>query len=274
MSLSDILTLVISGFALVFSLASFVFTVLTGPRLKLLIGENIILSHAWNSALNVNANFTFFNGGATPGAIVELSGTISPVNGGKKVPIEWQAFLESRNIAGPAEKVRYRDVIQGHAGTIVVTSRAVGGVETKFVGMHTTEQLELSKGDYKLEFHGLIGPKLTARCKGTVILKITEQDAVLLLSKMYRADPSTLEIPRILTFTRQRPYRRSLVSRLLGSDQVFVSKPVAMPNIPSTTEIKPSESQRDLGSVVSGLPPLQEPSHTTLNKSNEDTQGV
>ena len=46
MSLNDILTLVISGFALVFSLVSFVYTVLMGPRLKVLIGEEILLSNA------------------------------------------------------------------------------------------------------------------------------------------------------------------------------------------------------------------------------------
>ena len=66
-----------------------------------------------NRALNLWINFTFFNEGATPGAVFELSGTILPVNGGKKVDIKWRSFLEDKNIAAPGEMVRYRIINLG-----------------------------------------------------------------------------------------------------------------------------------------------------------------
>ncbi len=216
----------------------------------MLIGEKILLWHArpdLNRALNLWINFTFFNEGATPGAVFELSGTILPVNGGKKVDIKWRSFLEDKNIAAPGEMVRYRIINLGEPSPITITSRAVGGVETRFISMQTTEQIELSKGDYKLVFRGLIGPKLAMRCKETLILKITEQDAALLLSKEYMAHSKTGDIPRFLTFIRQKPLRRNLISRLLGSNQKFVSEPVLMPNISPITEINPSEPQQGSG---------------------------
>lgn len=247
MSLNDILTLVISGLALVFSLVSFVYTVLMGPRLRILIGEKISLSHArpaLHHALNVNASFTFFNEGATPGVIFELSGTISSGSGGKAGDLIWRAFLESRNMAQPGEMVRYRNINLGEPGPIIVTGRAVGGVETKLISMQTTEQFELSQGDYKLVFRGLTGPKRGMRCKETVILKITEQDAALLLSKEYSADPVTGEIPHSLTLTRQKPSGRNVTSRFLRSAPVFVSQLVPISNGSPSAEDRTRELQQ------------------------------
>jgi hypothetical protein len=86
------------------------------------------------------------------------------------------------------------------------------------------------------------------RCKETLILRITEQDAALLLSKEYSADPVTGEIPHSLIFTRQRPSRMNLISRLRRSGQVFVSGLV--PNTPPGTENKIPAPQQDEKSAV------------------------
>jgi hypothetical protein len=219
----------------------------------MLIGEKNSLSHArpaLHHALNVNASFTFINEGATPGVILELSGSISSGSGGRSGDLKWRAFLESRNMAQPGEMVRYRNINLGEPSPIIVTSRAVGGVETKFISMQTTEQFELSKGDYKLVFRGLTGPKLAMRCKETVILKITEQDATLLLSKEYSADPVTGEIPHSLTFTRQKTPGRNLTSSFLRSAQVFVSQPLPIPNVSPSAENRSPELQQGSSQIT------------------------
>src|SRR5258708_21526471 len=95
MAVSDVLaliSLVVSAFAFLISFLTYVYTVALGPRLDILFGENIWLHYTEEYKLCVMSYFVFFNGGAQPGAIVKLSGTLAPTRQGMGTSMRWNLF--------------------------------------------------------------------------------------------------------------------------------------------------------------------------------------
>src|SRR5215467_4491152 len=179
MKSNDILTLVLSAFAFVVSLLTFTYTVARGPRLFMLLDQYIYLFYNEDQGLRIIAYFSFFNSGAQPGALVELTGTLSTTDRRKKVELRWVNFQETKNIAQPgAPAVLFRG-LTGLAQTIIVPGRAAGeGGIGRDILIATNEPFPLDGGGvYILDLKGLIGPRLTRWCKVCGNLKIAPTDA-------------------------------------------------------------------------------------------------
>src|SRR6266851_7714362 len=157
MSLNDILSLVIVLLFFVIAMLTFVYTIFTGPHLHLLIGQEIKLVYTRDKRLSIEADFAFFNGGAQPGALVELSGTISNTDGSKRANLRWERFLETRNIAEPGKATHFFVTAVSPAHPTIVPGRAAGtgGVEMG-IRLYTEETFVLeSRESYILELRGL-----------------------------------------------------------------------------------------------------------------------
>jgi hypothetical protein len=227
MSINEILALVIAGLAFVFSLISFVYTVLTGPRIKLLFGGEILLAYTAERELYILSGFVFFNQGAQPGAIVELAGTLSRVDSGEKIPLRWADFYENKFVE---EKGEFWYIPQGKPHTLVVSGRGVGGTETQSIGLQTRKLAEtglLQDGHYKLELMGLVGPGLRVWCKARATLYITEGHSSYLAQ--YCKPGKNGNILNYLYCRRDNESRESFVSS--GS------------NVPKAPEATPSKPQ-------------------------------
>ncbi len=146
------------------------YTVALGPRLKLLFGEELALHYSNDDVLYIWSNFAFFNEGAKPGAIVELAGTISFNN--RSEQLRWDSFVVNKNVREPGEVPLKLFHNEGQPETIVVTGR---GIETKGIQLSTDKPFVLTKGCYRLELQGLVGPKLTKWCKVETDLEITSE---------------------------------------------------------------------------------------------------
>ena len=210
MSSSDILSLVslfFSAFAFVVALLTYVYTVALGPRLKLLFGEELALHYSEDDVLYIWSNFAFFNEGAKPGAIVELVGAILSKN--RSEQLRWDSFVVNKNSRGPGEVPLKLFHNEGRPETVVVTGR---GIETKGIQLSTDKPFELTKGCYRLELQGLVGPKLTKWCKVEADLDITSE-GIDFLSRYGKVKKGTFG--HSLHMRRKKQPKQNFTSRLL-----------------------------------------------------------
>lgn len=243
MSVSDILSvisLVIAALAFVVAFLTFVYSITLGPRLSLLIGDVIELIYGPNLELNVVSDFTFFNGGAQPGAVVALSGSITTSDGSKKANLRWVSFGESINIAEPGKASDIFVTPESQPQTIVVSGRGVGGAETKKIFLGTSELFELYPTSYMLELKGMVGPKLTSWCKTKAHLEISKDDIAFMLEHS-RVDVSTGIAETSLPLARRELPKANLISRLSRpASLTFASLPLyttTSPYTPTTQQI-------------------------------------
>jgi hypothetical protein len=240
MSVSDILSaisLVVAALAFVIAFLTFVYTVTMGPRLSMLIGEDIQLLYGSNLELVVVSDFTFFNGGAQPGALVELSGTITTSDGSKKAILRWTGIGESKNIAEPGKGSDIFISLGSLPQTIVVTGRGVSGAETEKIYLGTSEPFELFPTNYVLALKGLVGPKLTRWCKAKANLEISKDDVEFMRNHTVQ-DASTGVAETSLLLVRKELPKGNLISGLARSaSPAFASLPgytTPSPYMPTT----------------------------------------
>lgn len=229
MSSSDLLSLVslvVSAFAFFVSLLTYVYTVALGPRLEILVGETIELHYTADYKLCMISYFAFFNGGAQSGAIVKVSGRISPTDRSRNATVYWDSFVEDKDIADTeskhAGKLWYST--ESTAYTLVVTGRGVGGTVAKRIGFITDEEYTLHPGKYVLELKGLVGPKLTRWCKAKGNLEISREDVQYLGREECREDAEG-NYQASLLLSRKEFSKRSWISGLFRLvDPTFISQ--------------------------------------------------
>mgnify|MGYP001279908665 CR=1 FL=1 len=177
MSVGDVVALV----SLAFTLLTYLYSIALWPRLKMLIDEDLWLSYfvdRHGEHLCLKSYFTFFNSGAQPGAIANILGTLSLIDGGvlaRTWDLRWNWFFEEDGVA----------TNQG-AHTFVVAGRGSGGTRSIQMNLLTDHQCAIVAGTYLLELRGLIGPGLTKWTILRVRFEIGEKEATLLTSEAYR----------------------------------------------------------------------------------------
>jgi hypothetical protein len=258
MTLNDMFTLFIAGLALLLSLATFVFTIVTGPRLNVLIGDVIMLHYSARFNLFVHSNFTFFNEGAQPGALVELSGTILTADKRRSEDLRWIGFEKNEYIEEPGKAYRLFTKPLVMPQTIIVSGRAAGGggAETMGICLVTLKPFELPvKADkdevesYRLKLRGLIGPKLRRWCTTEVILQISSDYAQFLRDECMASESGPYEHSLILRRQNDSESRKSWGARLLRPpSQVFVAlkstSTIPTPNVLPDPKIRLPDHER------------------------------
>jgi hypothetical protein len=245
MSFNDLLSLIIAILVFVIALLTFVYTIFTGPRLHMLIGQEIKLVYTRDKRLSIEADFAFFNGGAQPGALVELSGTISNTNSSKRATLRWERFLETRNIAEPGKATHFFVTAVSPAHPLIVPGRAAGtgGVEMG-IRLYTDKLFILESGEsYILELRGLEGPKLTRWCKASGKLEISQDNVDYLVQ--YGTMDETDRYQMGLILQRNPLSKRSLVSGLLQKPAIpdFIPRAGQRPQPATASPVKPSAPQ-------------------------------
>jgi len=137
MSVGDVIALV----SLAFTLLTYVYSIALWPRLKMLIDEDVWLSYfvdRHGEHLCLKSYFTFFNSGAQPGAIANLLGTLSVVDGSGTAirgDLRWNWFFEEDGVASN---------IGAH--TFVVAGRGSGGTKAIQMNLLTDQQWRIIPG--------------------------------------------------------------------------------------------------------------------------------
>jgi hypothetical protein len=236
MTINDILTLFLAGLAFLLSLVTFIFTIFTGPRLNILLGDVIMLHYSAEFHLFVHSSFTFFNGGAQPGALVQLSGTLfatdkNKVDKNKKEELRWIGFEKTAYVGEPGKTHQLLIEPLTMPQTVIVPGRASGGSGAETIGicLVTLKAFELPIGtdedaveSYQLRLRGLIGPKLRRWCTTEVTLQISSYYAQFLHNECVAIASGPHKHSLILR--RQDAVRKSLWARLLRpTSQVFAA---------------------------------------------------
>jgi hypothetical protein len=139
MSTSDMISfasLVFSGLAFFVAMLTFVYSVATGPRLRMLIGGDLWLFYSSDNKLVIETDCAFFNSGAQPGALLEFSGTLTSSDG-SKVPLHCTGLGGGRGVAAwhtPA----------GSPQPLIIPGRGVSGAETQRLFLITNVPFELA----------------------------------------------------------------------------------------------------------------------------------
>jgi hypothetical protein len=184
--LNSILTLTIAVLGLVVALFTYVLTVASNPRLSVVMGQRMHMHYTANKArLIVTTDYVFLNGGAQPGALIDLSGIILLADGGKQFPIAWERFEESKNVSGQGLQMGSSDLVR----PLIVPGRTggSGGVE-KTIRLYTPKdhpfELKKDAGEYSLKLTGVEGSKLARRYTVICRLHVKEHHARYLSGKM------------------------------------------------------------------------------------------
>ncbi len=151
MSTSDLLaliSLIVSALAFVTSLLTYVYTVALGPRLEILFGENIWLHYTEDYKLCIMSYFVFFNGGARPGAIVNLSGTLYPFPAGVETNIRWSLF--GKDIDIQPDQWGYAFTPESSPHSLIVDGRGNGGITMRSIELQSDDTYQLQPGTYRL----------------------------------------------------------------------------------------------------------------------------
>ncbi len=231
MSISDIINSIILILGFLIALFTYVYTVAMKPRLSMVVGQEMLLHYTYEKRLIVTTDFVFLNGGAQPGALIDLSGTLSSVDGGSlanrknvETPIRWEKFEETQNIADPGKPSRYYTRSAGMVHTLIVPGRAAGagGIEST-IRLFTKGKITIEDKHYLLELTGLEGSKLARECKASCCLQVQPGHAQYLLEHCVENQSGTFE--KRLSFTREIFSKRTFRSRLLGKPTIvhFIS---------------------------------------------------
>jgi hypothetical protein len=178
MSAGDVIALL----SLVFALLTYVYSIALWPRLRMLIDEDVWLSYfidRHGEHLCLKSYFTFFNSGAQPGAIANVLGTLSLVDGSGKAmswDLRWNWFFEE-------------DGVEANVGahTFVVAGRGSGGTKLIHMNLLTDHPCTIVPGKYVLELRGLVGPGLSRWTRMRAQFEIVEKEANRLNDGTHRA---------------------------------------------------------------------------------------
>jgi hypothetical protein len=216
MNVNDVLTLTVATIALLISLLTFVYTVATRASIHMLIGQNIRLKYTWDKRLYVVADFAFFNQGAQPGAIVEISGTLKNINASDVFDFRWLTFEETKNIALPGEPTKLWTSSTDYVHTIIIPGRAggTGGIMQQ-IRLLSKKPCTLDNSTYTLALSALVGPRLTKQCEVTVNLIISPYQASFLENNGVE-DKDTGVAKKMLTLKRKTLSKGNLIQRLFG----------------------------------------------------------
>jgi hypothetical protein len=158
MAINDIITLVLLVLGFLVALLTYVSTIALKPRLALIVGLKMHLHYTRDKRLIVTMDFVFLNGGAQPGVLIDLSGTISPEE--KESPtapaIRWEKFEETQNIAPPGTPSRYYTRSAGFVHPLILPGRAAeaGGLD-KTIRLFTEAPFTLEDKPYFLALTAL-----------------------------------------------------------------------------------------------------------------------
>lgn len=178
MSVGDLIAL---G-SLVFALLTYVYSIALWPRLKILIDEDLWLYYFVDHRgehLCLKSYFTFFNGGAQPGAIANLLGSLTLVDdsgANKTWDLRWNWFFQEDGVDADRP-----------AHTFVVAGRGSGGTRSINMNLLTDHQCRIAPGKYSLELRGLVGPGLRKWAILRVGFQILEKEANLINNGAYIA---------------------------------------------------------------------------------------
>lgn len=135
MNSTTILPLLITLAALVVSTLTFYFNFFRKADLELFPGE-LMLTYEPNYSLRLHSNFTLFNSGALPGALIYLEGTISSASGDNEAGFRWLNFTQSLSISEPGEEVKPWLTFSGWVEPVTIPGRSA---TVKGILLYTTE---------------------------------------------------------------------------------------------------------------------------------------
>jgi hypothetical protein len=131
MSVSDasaVAVAILTGLGLIVALFTFSLTLVSRARLRLSVGQEIILHYTSDSELILTASFAVINTGSLPGLATELSAVIC--HPGTSTPLKsllWRTFEESTPVRDEADgHTRWWTHSAGPVHTLVVPGRAAG----------------------------------------------------------------------------------------------------------------------------------------------------
>jgi hypothetical protein len=185
MALSDALTAIISAFAAVLALLTFVYTFALKPSLQLQIGREVILHYSTNSEklladrrmrLILTADFVFLNKGAQPMVVMELVGILW--RSGESRPSDpdlfWRQYEKTENIAPPGKDSQYHT---RSSGVVQITTIEGRGISSSRIRLYSPTQKILTEGDYKLDLKAIGGPARRQQAPLSCLLHLGDSDA-------------------------------------------------------------------------------------------------
>lgn len=180
METKDVATLLVSLLALGVSGGTWYFNVLKKAALKVVAGDEVSLHYLHDGKLLFTSNFAVFNEGARAGALLRLSGTISSSSEARTSDFRWRSFTESKNIGNPGEAVQRVTNFKKWAQTIAISGHSA---VVEGIACVTENPFELTKGDYVVEFTGMVGPKRRELPQGRYAFHVTSEGAQFLIER-------------------------------------------------------------------------------------------
>jgi hypothetical protein len=180
MSVGDVIslcTLIVTVLGFVIAFFTYALTVARNPHLSMVIGPKIHLHYTQSKKLIMTTDYIFLNGGAQPGVLIELLGTISPIDG-KSVNLRWDRLEETRNIATPGAKAAYATHSTGWVHPLFIPGRAAGSSgPASTIRLYADAPSTLKGENYRLELTGVEGSTLANECKVVCCLQLKQSDA-------------------------------------------------------------------------------------------------
>jgi hypothetical protein len=179
MSPGDIIslcTLIVTVLGFMIAFFTYAFTVARNPRLSMVINPKIHLHYTEDNRLILTTDYIFLNGGAQPGVLIELLGTISPIDG-QSVNLRWEKFEETENTAKPGNASQYETHSSGWVHPLFVPGRSAGSSgQASTIRLYADAPSALKGANYQLELTGVEGSKLANECKVVCCLHLEQSD--------------------------------------------------------------------------------------------------
>jgi hypothetical protein len=163
-----------------------VLTVASNPRLSVVMGQRMHMHYTHHKKRYiVTADYVFLNGGAQPGALIDLSATISLADGVRLTPIAWERFEETNNVPVKGLYTGSSDLVR----PLIVPGRTggSGGVE-KTIRLYSAKDhsfvLNEDAGEYRLKLTGVEGLQLVGEYAVVCRMHLKEHHATYLFGEM------------------------------------------------------------------------------------------
>jgi len=189
--IATVVTAVITGVGVIIALLTYSYSVASTPRVRMKIGPDVAMHYDQHGVLIVRADFVFWNAGAQPGAISEISGRLAADEpDGAKLTFYWRTFEEIDVLRGENGKSVWWSHSTGPVYPIIVPGRAAGSSSVvkgirlyEISGSGRSGNLPVSKpgslpaGRYRVSLEAIVdGPKRTS-CPYRFDLTISETNS-------------------------------------------------------------------------------------------------
>jgi hypothetical protein len=125
--IATVVTAVITGVGVIIALLTYSYSVASTPQVRMKIGPDIVMHYDQYGVLIFRADFVFWNAGAQPGAISEISGRLAADEGdGAELALYWRTFEEIDVSRGENGRSIWWAHSTGPVYPVIVPGRAAG----------------------------------------------------------------------------------------------------------------------------------------------------